>query len=239
MNLKINYYEVLSIENTCGKKEIRDAYFNLSKIHHPDKGGDSDKFNIIKEAYDILSSKKRIDYDKKSIYGANYDSYYELFNVDEFSLDTESLKDTRSKILKFQINDIEVEIDENFDGYISYERFVKCNKCEGTGHDSNAKIEIKGKDGKIHIFDAEDGCDFCEGTGEYMDKPCSFCGGVGKTGLVKCKKCKGDKRILGIQKLKYKSKGDNDIVKFMGSYSITGQVGDLYINIKKDDNKSD
>lgn len=235
MNIKIDYYGILSIEKDCDKKDIRNAYFKLSKEHHPDKGGDVESFNMIKEAYDVLSSANRVEYDSKSKFGANYDDYFSLFELNIDDYDKSNLDKSRDKIIKFMMNDIEVRIDKDFDDFITYERFVKCKSCDGKGYDENSKIEIKDKYGKIHIYDAMDGCDFCEGTGEYNDTTCGFCGGGGKVGLHKCNKCKGDKRILGIQKLKYKSKGENEIISFMGSYAITGQVGNLHIIIEDED----
>lgn len=59
----MNLYEVLGITKDATKKEIQDAYRNLSKIHHPDKNGDAEKFHKICEAYRIL-----MDDQKRSVY---------------------------------------------------------------------------------------------------------------------------------------------------------------------------
>ncbi|XP_050535409.1 uncharacterized protein LOC126902321 [Daktulosphaira vitifoliae] len=52
-----NYYEVLGIPKTASQKEIKNAYYKLAMIHHPDKNGgiSTAKFREIKEAYDFLS----------------------------------------------------------------------------------------------------------------------------------------------------------------------------------------
>ncbi len=42
---------ILGIEKDTDAKK---AYYSLSKIHHPDKGGDRDNFEIIKKAYDSI-----------------------------------------------------------------------------------------------------------------------------------------------------------------------------------------
>jgi len=43
----------VSIEAT--DEEIKLKFRSLANIHHPDKGGDEEKFKRIKEAYEILS----------------------------------------------------------------------------------------------------------------------------------------------------------------------------------------
>jgi DnaJ homolog subfamily A member 2 len=63
-------YETLDIEKTANAKEIKKAYFKLSKQHHPDKGGDEHKFKEISAAYEILSDpEKRKAYDQYGLEG--------------------------------------------------------------------------------------------------------------------------------------------------------------------------
>lgn len=52
-----NLYEILEIEKTASKSQIKKAYYKLSKKYHPDVegGGDEEMFNKIKQAYDVLS----------------------------------------------------------------------------------------------------------------------------------------------------------------------------------------
>ena len=61
------HYEVLGLTKKCSTKEIKDAYFTLSKKFHPDnKNGEASHkdFLEISEAYSILSKPdKRKDYD--------------------------------------------------------------------------------------------------------------------------------------------------------------------------------
>ncbi len=73
----------------------------------------------------------------------------------------------------------------------------------------------------------------CEGSGkDYAGRECSFCSGKGKVGLTPCNTCKGDKRILGKQKLKNITlTGDETKLEAMGHYSKdeTGKVGYLLL----------
>lgn len=63
-------YETLEIEKDASAKDIKKAYFRLSKQHHPDKGGDEHKFKEISAAYEILSDpQKRKAYDQHGLEG--------------------------------------------------------------------------------------------------------------------------------------------------------------------------
>mmetsp|Transcript_48775 Transcript_48775/g.59028 ORF Transcript_48775/g.59028 Transcript_48775/m.59028 type:complete len:413 (+) Transcript_48775:124-1362(+) len=63
-------YETLGVSKDAEEKEIRKAYRKLASKHHPDKGGDQEKFKEISAAYEILSDKeKRERYDKYGLEG--------------------------------------------------------------------------------------------------------------------------------------------------------------------------
>jgi curved DNA-binding protein len=60
----MNYYEVLGVSKTASPDEIKKAYRKLASQHHPDKGGDTAKFQQVEEAYRVLSdAQKRQEYD--------------------------------------------------------------------------------------------------------------------------------------------------------------------------------
>jgi DnaJ-class molecular chaperone len=231
MNLNKNYYSILGVSNKSSEKEVKKAYYKLSFKHHPDRGGDANIFSEITEAYDVLCSDIRSEYDQKSKFGNNYNEYFELFNIN-INYDYDDVKSKRDNFKKNEINDIIVEIDDKFDGSLEFERWVKCKSCDGSGKDLSSKIVIRDNEGNIlKMFDGEDGCDLCEGSGQYNDKECPFCSGAGKVGLNQCKTCNGEKRILGKQKLKgIKLEGDETRIKSMGHYG-RGRIGDLIIKI--------
>jgi DnaJ-class molecular chaperone len=234
MNLSKNYYAILGVPKNADEKTIKKSYYKLSFKHHPDKNGDADIFSEMTEAYDVLCGENRSDYDLKSKYGNNYNEYYELFNIN-IDLEYDDVKSTREKFKKNEVNDIIIQVDDDFDGTVEFERWVKCKSCDGTGKDFSSKIIIRDNDGNIlKVFDADDGCDFCEGTGKYMDQECSFCNGKGQVGLNHCSTCNGEKRILGKQKLTgLKLKGDKTRIDSMGHHAKNGNVGHLYL-IKKE-----
>jgi molecular chaperone DnaJ len=62
--LNKDYYAILGVDKGVGQDELKKAYRSLSKEHHPDHGGDEEKFKEISEAYSVLSDpEKRKDYD--------------------------------------------------------------------------------------------------------------------------------------------------------------------------------
>lgn len=60
-----NYYDILGVDKKASKDEIKKAFRKLAHQYHPDKkGGDSDKFKEVNEAYSVLSDdQKRAQYD--------------------------------------------------------------------------------------------------------------------------------------------------------------------------------
>jgi len=61
-----DYYAILGLPRNCNLAEIKKAYRNLAKRHHPDKvhGGNCSEFHEVQEAYETLSEHdRRKDYD--------------------------------------------------------------------------------------------------------------------------------------------------------------------------------
>jgi len=59
-----DYYKILGVAKDCTETEIKKAYRKESLIHHPDKGGDEEKFKLVVEAFTVLSdSQRRRKYD--------------------------------------------------------------------------------------------------------------------------------------------------------------------------------
>ncbi len=60
----MDYYETLGVNHTTKPDEIKKAYRKLASKHHPDKGGDTKKFQDIQKAYEVLSDPdKKYEYD--------------------------------------------------------------------------------------------------------------------------------------------------------------------------------
>src|SRR3990167_6090255 len=65
MSAKRDYYELLGVQKSATKEDIKKAFHKLAHKFHPDKKeGDADKFKEVSEAYSVLSDdKKRAEYD--------------------------------------------------------------------------------------------------------------------------------------------------------------------------------
>ena len=73
---KPTLYDELELPKNCTSEEIKQKYRILAQIHHPDKGGDVEKFKRIKSAYETLSDPiKREHYDSTG-------DHYEDSNLD-------------------------------------------------------------------------------------------------------------------------------------------------------------
>ena len=68
-----DYYNILGVNKSASKDEIKKAFHKMAHQYHPDKkGGDEKKFKEANEAYQVLSDdKKRAQYDQ---FGSDYAS---------------------------------------------------------------------------------------------------------------------------------------------------------------------
>lgn len=84
-----DYYAILGVNKQATDSEIKKAYRKLASQHHPDRGGDTETFKQVQEAYDILSdSSKRAEYDNPQGFFSQrrnfddiMDQYFTQFNV--------------------------------------------------------------------------------------------------------------------------------------------------------------
>ena len=60
-----DYYKTLGVSKNASAAEIKKAFRKLAQKHHPDAGGDENKFKEINEAYEVLGDpEKRKVYDQ-------------------------------------------------------------------------------------------------------------------------------------------------------------------------------
>ena len=71
--MRMDYYSTLGVPRGSSEEEIKKAYRKLAMQHHPDRGGDSTKFQQIQEAYDTLGDAgKRQQYDNPQPQGFSF-----------------------------------------------------------------------------------------------------------------------------------------------------------------------
>lgn len=80
----MNYYKILGISYDATSTDVKKAYKKLAMQHHPDRGGDAEKFAMITEAYNtLIDSNKRSKYNNqnqsKGFAGFNYKPDYTKF----------------------------------------------------------------------------------------------------------------------------------------------------------------
>ena len=82
----MNYYDVLGVPTDASEADIKKAFRKLASQHHPDKGGDTTKFQQIQEAYETLSdSNRRQEYDhppRQGFSGNFHQDNYQTFGDD-------------------------------------------------------------------------------------------------------------------------------------------------------------
>ena len=65
-----DYYQTLGVPRNAGPEEIKQAYRRLAGQHHPDRGGDTAKFQEIQAAYAVLSDpEQRAQHDNPNPFG--------------------------------------------------------------------------------------------------------------------------------------------------------------------------
>jgi DnaJ family protein A protein 2 len=112
----MNYYKILGLNKNASQEDIKKRYRKLALEHHPDKGGDLEKFRQIQEAYEVLSNDN-----KKQEYDNNYQ--------------TRKMNDTQHKI-KISLKDIYTGIQKTVKihtKHICENCRIMCNNCNGMG----------------------------------------------------------------------------------------------------------
>ena len=93
-------YDDLELPKTCTSDEIKQKYRILAQLHHPDKGGDVEKFKRMKLAYEVLSD---------PIKREHYDSTGDHYN--DVNLDSEVMGRLAVMVSQF-VQHINPEIDD-------------------------------------------------------------------------------------------------------------------------------
>lgn len=82
-----DYYSILGVPQTATDAEIKTAFRRLASRHHPDKGGDTQKFQEIQQAYSVLGdTAQRQQYDNPRRpqgpgQSFDFDTIFEMFGT--------------------------------------------------------------------------------------------------------------------------------------------------------------
>ncbi len=255
-----DYYKILGVEKGANEDEIKKSFRRLAHEHHPDKGGDPQKFKDLNEAYQVLSDKeKRSRYDQFGSaafeQSAGFGGYGQGFHgFDGMNVNFEDLGDLgdifgsvfgfggRQGTRQKRGADIETEVTLDFiEAVKGATRNIKlysnqpCSVCTGTGGEPGSKIDT---------------CKTCKGSGQVTRATrtffgniqtaavCPECQGKGQQYAQECKHCHGtgiEKKTEEIQVAIPGGIDDGEAVKIAGKGEYPGsdgKSGDLYVRIR-------
>ncbi len=224
----IDYYEVLGVSRTASDKEIKQAYRQLARQHHPDlhqgdaKQAAEEKFKAVNEAYEVLG-----DPDKRSKYdqlGRNWQAGQDFEPAGPgFTYTTHNSADFDLGGFGFS------DFFANMFGQDFAQRRQTGRPASFKGEDIDAEISLsieellKGTDKDLHLT-TPNVCTICAGQRFTSQGVCPACGGLGTTEEVKTVKVKIPPGLHPGASLRLKGLG--------GQGHGGGASGDLYLHIK-------
>ncbi len=180
----MSLYEKLGVPKEASKDDIKKAFRKLSLEHHPDRGGDQEKFKEISNAYETLS-----DDDKRKTYDLtgdnksqpNFNPFPHGFPFDFMFNGQRHKRQEAMRKLDDTVYNIEVPLDEVYFGKtrkMLVTTNTKCNCCSACSKcNGNGKVVIVRQFGPM-IQSMEVACDECKTKG-YVIKGCSSCNNEG------------------------------------------------------------
>ena len=253
---KRDYYDILGVNKSSSKEDIKKAYRKLALKYHPDKNkgnkASEEKFKEASEAYHVLSDEKRkANYDQfghAAFQGAggqggfgNFDfssSFSDIFedvfgDLGDFGFSTtgrsrRSRSNNRGSDLRY---DISIDLNDAFTGTekkINYTTYKKCKTCTGSGAKPGSKASA---------------CKSCNGQGRVrsnqgfftIQQTCPQCGGEGEEISNPCTICSGIGKVQSNETISIKiPKGVDDGTRIRlagkGEAGTKGGInGDLYL----------
>jgi molecular chaperone DnaJ len=211
------YYDILGVKETATQDEIKKAYRKLAVEHHPDKGGNEEKFKKISEAYDTIGDEtKRTEYDnrrKNPFFNSGgrdpFQDFGDMFGA-AFS--------QRKRGVPDKVVDINISVLDSYlgsDKTITYMRNHPCNTCSGKGGERTKCTACNGQGFSqvtmgtgffAQIF--RQPCNTCRGEGEMLKSRCGVCNGNGTKSELETLKIKLPHGVDESQFFKMQNKGD-------------------------------
>jgi molecular chaperone DnaJ len=225
-----NFYQILGVNENASQDEIKKAYRKLAVEHHPDKGGDENKFKKISEAYDTIGDEnKRGQYDNQkrnpfaNMGGGGFNPFEDMFN---------QMHSQRKRAVPDKIIEVVVGAVESYKGgekNITYSRNHNCGGCNGSGGE---RINCSTCGGQGVITQQI-------GTGlftQIIRQSCGSCGGKGFSYKTTCGTCHGSTTTSNVETITIKLPNGIDEGQFLrvqgkGDYK-DGMYGNLVVKVK-------
>lgn len=180
-----DYYEILGVSKDATPDQIKKAYREKAKAHHPDLGGDGEQFKLVSEANEVLSDpEKRKKYDNPQPefnHNTNADA---IFN--EFFFRGRRSNPHQENILQIGIH---ISIKDAYNGISTTFKYtrkrikgeqVSCAVCGGIGHTEQTIDMGLGRKAR-----SRSACPTCMGRGflypfesEEVEKPITLPAGI-------------------------------------------------------------
>lgn len=223
-----NYYDILGVSKEATQEEIKKSYRKLSKEHHPDKGGDEEKFKEIAEAYSTLSDpKKRAEYDNPPSFGRSM-GFEEFFR--------QANRRQQSDIQPNIYHRVIIDLKDVLNGKtvpINYNSFSKCGTCNGNGgHEPETCSSCGGSGAQIinnGFMVMQTMCQTCNGTGTTYKKPCNNCSSTGKKNKTNNVSITIPPSILNGERLTYQGYGNE-----LNNGMVGALIVEVFVNEDKD-----
>lgn len=147
----MSYYDILDIPHNSTIEDVKKAYRKLALIHHPDKGGNAEKFKQIQEAYTSLTNKPSFinPHIKLSIFDLQIDItleelYHEIEKDIVFNrpIICEYCNGFGSENVKIcdTCQGQGMNIQEFKNGHMSFRHVISCNTCHQLGYITGSTI---------------------------------------------------------------------------------------------------
>jgi len=189
-------YKLLGIDKNANQNDIKKSFRKMAMTHHPDKGGDPEKFKEITKAYEILSDpEKKTLYDQHGLEGVESGGQSAPDIFDLFGGGGSRRGRNEKRRGEDVVFPLKVTLEELFNGMSKKLRLTKsviCKDCEGKGGKGATDITCKDCRGQgIKVVIRQLG----PGMIQQMQTTCDKCNGEGTViaDKDKCKTCKGAK----------------------------------------------
>lgn len=240
-----SYYNALGVARDATEAQIKKAYRKLALKHHPDRGGDPDKFKEISEAYETLADqeKRRLydEYGKEGVEngGAPGGGAEDIFSA-MFGGGGGRGRPRGPRQVEPKQHRLRVSLEDLYNGKTSRLKISRkrlCGSCNGTG----AKRE-----------GAERTCGTCGGRGMVMRvrqmgpmiqqirTACPECNGAGNmiAPQDRCDVCHGNKvvdasKVLEILVEKGMKNGEKIVARGEGNEEPGATAGDIIFIIEE------
>lgn len=240
----MDYYKTLNVEKSASQDDIKKAYRKLAMKHHPDKGGDSEKFKEINEAFDVLNDPhKKERYDKYgdagggpdgkggSPFGNPFDIFETFFRQSSHRPPRDGARQHRDTVCDYAVSLEDAYCGKNVKINVTHN--VRCDPCSGRGSSKDPIIcELCRGTGQIHqeirmgpmVQITRIACESCNGRGKTLDPRyvCGSCSGEGSSKKTE---------QVSFQVPKHARDGDAVIIENMGDFKNNHQC-DLLIRLR-------